>query len=227
MPKRFTDTDKWKKPFIRGLEGPYKLLWMYILDDCDHAGIWQVDFEVARIRIGEQVDIDTALKLFAERVYPLNKFKWFIPDFITFQYGELSEKNRMHNSVLQILSKHKVGPYMPLPRGQGQGTIQGKGKRQEQGQEQIQGKLEIFEQLFTDDIYVEGLSMAHKGKDIKQAFEECYIHHSNAPNPPTELGEWKQKLNTWLANTKNGQRKSTTDSKSRIDQIVENKFGSG
>jgi len=26
MPKRFTDTEKWKKPFIRGLQGPYKLL---------------------------------------------------------------------------------------------------------------------------------------------------------------------------------------------------------
>lgn len=223
MPKRFTDTDKWKKPFIRGLQGPYKLLWMYILDDCDHAGIWQVDFEVARIRIGEQVDRDTALKLFADRVHPISKFKWFIPDFITFQYGELSEKNRMHNSVLQILSKHQLGPYKPLTRGQGQGTIQGNGKRQ--GQEEIKGKLEIFEELFTDDIYIEGLSMTHKGKDIKQAFEECYIHHSNAPNPPKELGEWKQKLNTWLANTKNGQRKSTTDSKSRIDEIVANKFG--
>jgi uncharacterized protein YdaU (DUF1376 family) len=63
-------------------------------------------------------------------------------------------------------------------------------------------KIDVFEQLFTDDLYIEGLSMAHKGKDIKQAFEEMYIHHSNAPNPPTELSEWKQKLNSWLSNTK-------------------------
>ena len=77
-------------------------------------------------------------------------------------------------------------------------------------------KLEIFEMLFTDDIYIEGLSMAHKGKDIKQAFEECYIHHSNAPNPPREMWEWKQKFNTWLSiKSHNGnskdKRKSNSD----------------
>jgi hypothetical protein len=108
MAKRFTDTDKWKKPFLRGLEGPYKLLWMYILDDCDHAGIWHVDFEVARIRVGEKVEIDKALALFGERIHALEKSKWFIPDFIKFQYGELSEKNRAHLSVINVLKKHKV-----------------------------------------------------------------------------------------------------------------------
>lgn len=109
MPKRFTDTEKWKKPFIRGLEGPYKLLWFYILDDCDHAGIWQVDFEVARIRTGQHdLDYQKALNVFGDRVQPIEKFKWFIPDFISFQYGELSEKNRLHLSVIQILSKNKL-----------------------------------------------------------------------------------------------------------------------
>lgn len=135
MSKRFTDTDKWKKPFIRGLQGPYKLLWMYILDDCDHAGIWQVDFEVARIRIGESVDYDNAAYLFGERVKIISKFKWFIPDFISFQYGELSEKNRLHLSVLNILSKYKVGPSKGLisPQGtrQGQGVGQGQGNSED------------------------------------------------------------------------------------------------
>ena len=47
MAKRFTDTDKWKKGFIRNLPAKYKLLWLYILDDCNHAGVWETDFEVA------------------------------------------------------------------------------------------------------------------------------------------------------------------------------------
>jgi uncharacterized protein YdaU (DUF1376 family) len=59
-------------------------------------------------------------------------------------------------------------------------------------------KLEIFEELFSDEVFIEGLAMTHKGKDLKQAFEECYIHHSNAPNPPQALWQWKQKFNTWL-----------------------------
>ena len=35
MAKRFTDTDKWKKGFIKRLPAKYKLLWLYILDDCN------------------------------------------------------------------------------------------------------------------------------------------------------------------------------------------------
>ena len=46
MAKRFTDTDKWKKGFIRNLPTKYKLLWLYILDDCNHAGVWETDFAV-------------------------------------------------------------------------------------------------------------------------------------------------------------------------------------
>lgn len=106
--KRFTDTDKWKKPFVRALEAPYKLLWLYILDDCDMAGIWQVDFEVARIRTGQELNYESALRLFGDRIKPIDKFKWFIPDFITFQYGNLSENNRMHVSVIQILKKYNL-----------------------------------------------------------------------------------------------------------------------
>lgn len=153
MPKRFTDTEKWKKPFIRGLEGAYKLLWFYILDDCDHAGIWQVDFEVARIRIGEQVDKETAKKLFGDRVIEFAPFKWFLPDFIFFQYGELSEKNRMHKSVIDILTKNNLGASKALPRGQGtiQGQGNGQGERQEQGGDKIEDKLKgAFDEIYLD-----------------------------------------------------------------------------
>lgn len=60
MAKRFTDSGKWKKQFIKGLSPKMKLLWFYILDDCDHAGIWEVDLEVASLRIGENITYNEA-----------------------------------------------------------------------------------------------------------------------------------------------------------------------
>lgn len=109
MPKRFTDSEKWKKPFIRSLEAPYKLLWFYILDDCDHAGIWQADIEVAQIKIGEKIDIEKAKKCLKGKIIVFNNGeKWFIPDFIEFQYGKLNENNRVHNSVLLQLKKYNL-----------------------------------------------------------------------------------------------------------------------
>lgn len=114
MAKRFTDTNKYKKPFIRGLQGAYKLLWDYLYHDCDHAGIWIVDFDIAQIYIGLDmlVNKEDALKYFnsdEERIIEFNEGKkWFIPSFIEFQYGELNENNRAHNSVILILKKNNL-----------------------------------------------------------------------------------------------------------------------
>jgi hypothetical protein len=110
MAKRFTDTEKWKKPFIRGLQGAYKLLWLYICDDCDHAGIWQVDIDVAQIRIGEKIDLDEAIKSFEDKIVIFDKGnKWFIPSFIEFQYPSgLNPENRSHNSAIILLEKYNL-----------------------------------------------------------------------------------------------------------------------
>ena len=118
MAKRFTDTEKWKKPFIRLLKAPYKLLWLYICDDCDHSGIWQVDIEVAEIRIGEKLDYNKAIIFFNDKIIPLdNGAKWFIPSFIEFQYPSgLSENNKAHTGIIKNLERYKneIENYKPL-----------------------------------------------------------------------------------------------------------------
>lgn len=114
MAKRFTDTNKYKKPFIRSLKGAYKLFWDYLYHDCDHAGIWIVDFDIAQIYLGIDMPVnkEDALKYFNKDEQRIIEFdngsKWFIPSFIQFQYGELNEKNRAHNSVISILNKYNL-----------------------------------------------------------------------------------------------------------------------
>lgn len=110
MAKRFTDTEKWKKPFIRGLQGAYKLLWLYICDDCDHAGIWQVDMQVAEIRIGEKITLHGAIESFGDKIVIFdNGNKWFIPSFLEFQYPSgLNPDNRAHNSIINLLEKYSL-----------------------------------------------------------------------------------------------------------------------
>lgn len=179
MAKRFTDTDKWKKPFIRGLEGAYKLLWLYILDDCDHAGIWQVDFEVAQIRIGEKVSQEKAIKFFGDRIEIFNDgSKWFVRDFVDFQYGTLSDKNRLHVSVLNILNKNNLALCKPLVRGQGQGE----GLIIIQGQEEGQGndfKNEIFDDwIFWGNLIVDGNDAqweAMRGRKVTRAEMDSFL----------------------------------------------------
>ncbi len=109
MPKRFTDTEKWKKQFIRALKAPYKLFWLYLLDECDSSGLWQVDFEVAQLKVGEKLKETDAIKLFGDKIVILDAGeKWFIPSFIEFQYGQLSENNRAHSKAIQTLKKYNL-----------------------------------------------------------------------------------------------------------------------
>lgn len=114
MAKRFTDTEKYKKQFIRGLPGAYKLLWDYLYHDCNHAGIWHVDFEIAQIYVGNDMKIfeDEALRLFNKGEDRILVFdggtKWLIKPFISFQYGDLNENVKVHKSVIDLLRTARV-----------------------------------------------------------------------------------------------------------------------
>lgn len=111
MAKRFTDTDKWKKPFIKSLPAEYKLFWLFILDECDHSGLWHVEMDVAESRLGIKLSLDKARGFFNERIVELDSgTKWFIPDFIDFQYGRLSETNKAHKGVIEKIKKYQLSP---------------------------------------------------------------------------------------------------------------------
>ena len=87
MPKRMRDTETYKDRFVKGLPPDYKHLWFYILDDCDHAGIWRVDLEGASLYTGCQFTEAKALELLASKVEQVNQDYWFVPAFLKFQYG--------------------------------------------------------------------------------------------------------------------------------------------
>ena len=107
MAKRFIDTDIFKKKSIRGLDAPYKLLYVYLLTDCNHAGIWEVDLEVAGIKLGCTFSEAETIKKMGGAITVFDGgAKWYVNSFVEFQYGELNPNNRAHKSVLDHLSKY-------------------------------------------------------------------------------------------------------------------------
>ena len=108
MAKRFTDTDKWKKDFIKGLSAEMKLIWFYITDECDISGVWQVEWDILKIRTGVDISQDFAMSVLGEKILAFDGGKkWFIPEFIDFQYGELKPSNRLHKAILDKLEMYK------------------------------------------------------------------------------------------------------------------------
>lgn len=196
MAKRFTDTDKWKKPFIRSMKAPYKLLWLYILDECDHAGLWQVDFEVAQIKIGEKLNRETAIKFFEGRILEVNNGgKWFVFDFIEFQYGDLNPLNRAHNSVIKILEKYSID-YKNKPLTS-----------------PLQGAKDMDKDMVKDK---------DKVKDIPTEFE--FLNYCETFLNGTYLGfekSLKAKYNQWLENKwRDGYNKPIINWKTKIQNTI-------
>jgi len=111
MSKRFTDSDKWKNQWFRTLPPNYKLLWLYILDNCDHAGIWRVDFELAEFQISLPFNAAEALELFGDRIHVFKSgCKWLIFSYIEFQYNtrELKEGVSVQKSVIKLLEANDL-----------------------------------------------------------------------------------------------------------------------
>lgn len=101
MPKRFTDTELWKNQrWFRKLSPIYKLVFCYIKDQCNHAGVWKIDCSDLLDDLGvESIDIhDFVLKVNIEydkitgnkinknRLEIVKETSLWVTGFIQFQY---------------------------------------------------------------------------------------------------------------------------------------------
>ena len=134
--KRFTETQKWEDPWFRKLKPEMKLLWQWLLDRCDNAGVIEPDIELASFQIGYQYPMDT-LSEFSERVIQLDCGKHFIPKFIQFQYGQLSKDCKAHKPIFMSLQKHSLNESM-IGYPKGINTLQEKEKETDQEKEKDQ-----------------------------------------------------------------------------------------
>jgi hypothetical protein len=105
MAKRLTDNTKWDDPWFAELPSKYKLFYLYLLDECDHAGIWKVNFRKAQFMIGEHLEPSEVIRYMGDRIRKVDDAYWFVTKFIRFQYGML-RNDRMSQSALSILEKH-------------------------------------------------------------------------------------------------------------------------
>jgi len=96
MSKRLTVTEKWQDVWFQDLEPLPKLMFVYICDNCDCAGFWEINYRLAayQTRI-EQNSIETVMQQLSNSYLTDGKFVWL--------------KNFMkHQGYLQLSPKHPV-----------------------------------------------------------------------------------------------------------------------
>jgi hypothetical protein len=107
MGKRFTSTGIWDKEWFQNCSSKHKLLWKYLYEKCDNAGVWDTNFTLASFQVGEKVTA-ADLKVFGPMIKLLPCGKYYLKDFCEFQYGVLTPSCRPHIPVINLLKKRKL-----------------------------------------------------------------------------------------------------------------------
>jgi len=145
MSKRLTDTDIWEKLWYRKLSPLNKLIWKYLLDSCNFVGIWEVDFEAMQFYMNTKITPNKIDKEITKRIHVLdNSKRWFIPSFVGFQYGKLSDNNRVHKAVFSALKNKDLLEFVEAPsKGLTSPTLGLKDKDKEKDKEKDKDKEKV------------------------------------------------------------------------------------
>ncbi len=226
MAKRFTETEKWQGWFRR-LSPEMKCLWLYICDECDNAGVWRVDTGLADFTIGTQFDWEKVTEELGGRIKIFdNGEKWFITDFIRFQYGsQLKENSNPHQSVIKLLDKYSLRADVldengnvldTLTKGLAKGldTLKDKDKDKDKDKEtqdavKIENIIdaleqnEHFKQLTTNRIskcvnskWIDSILKAYPDVDICKEIQKA--HAWLVSNPGKQKKNYRNFLNNWF-----------------------------
>lgn len=112
--KRFTETDKWKDKWFRKLRPEFKLVWAWLLDNCDAAGSIEQDEELIEFQIGCDVDWQAFMEAMEGRLQTLECGRLWIVKFIEFQYVQLRASNKAHIPAFKAIKKYQI-PYVEGP----------------------------------------------------------------------------------------------------------------
>lgn len=117
MSKRFSATEIWDEDWFLELTNKEMLLWFFIKDNCDHAGVWKSNFKkfqmFAKCKVDDKLFFEK-VNLDKQRITLLKNGRWFINSFIQFQYFDkkadfyLNLKNPLHRSIYKIINENEI-----------------------------------------------------------------------------------------------------------------------
>lgn len=141
MAKRFTDTDLWDKEWFMELSMKHKLLIKLLFAKCDVAGVWSPNWALASSYIGEKVN-KSDLEILAKHIEFLPDGRIFVVDFVSFQYGVLTEKCAPHRKIIALLKKYGLFERVSVGYRKGIDTLQEEEEDKEEDKEKEKGKEE-------------------------------------------------------------------------------------
>ena len=108
MAKRFTCSEKWRDRWFRQLAPFEKLAWLFMVDNCDIAGVIDLDEDLATFQIGwDEFDWRNFIDTNPTHFERLKSGKIFITKFVSFQQKlPLNEANNAHSGIISRLGQY-------------------------------------------------------------------------------------------------------------------------
>ena len=199
MAKRFIDTALFDDDWFMDLSKDAKLLWIYFITKCDHAGILHLNPKLCQLQTGIK-DLGTVRQQLGNRIVTVREQLFFIPKFVEYQYPGFPDcKFQMAKSAIAILEKYDLikNSILTVPEqlgdcignSNGNGISNGNGKKGEsEGKKKfIPPTLEEVKSYFSENGYTEDSAI--------RAFNHYALgnwHDSHG----TPVIAWKQKIHT-------------------------------
>lgn len=137
--KRFTDTDKWKDEWFGSLKPTEKLVFMFILDNCDNAGFFDLNKRLNSFLLGVTEDeyLGAVKGLNRGLIGATLRERYFVRNFLIHQKNlPLNPENNAHKQIIYLLEQNqpffsinlleilgaKEGLISPLGKGIGKGN---------------------------------------------------------------------------------------------------------
>jgi hypothetical protein len=192
---RFTDETKWSDKWFRSLKPSHKLVWMYLCDNCDIAGFYELDADYVAFHTGLSSDEVSAAIVGLSRGYLGAKgsdYIW-IKNFLKHQKNHiLNSSNNCHRGIIKrIQDKLSYFPSIPEILGADEGLFSptGKGKGKGKGKTArvfVAPTLEEYKSYFQEH----GYSLDTAVTSFRGYSEADWIDTRG-----NKIKNWKQKVN--------------------------------
>lgn len=193
MAKRFMDNSIFEKQWFRELPVRLKIVWFYLINKCDHAGILNdLDVGLLSYQIGDNYTIDEILEAFNDNIEQIGDNKFYLTKFCKFQYGELNPNVKVHKSVIKLLDKHNIELDNPL--------VSVKDKDKDKGKD-INTKKEEFAKRVEKEVFD-----MHLDPNMIKEFIEYWTEHNDGGRvlryEQQSIFNIRKRMSTWVKNSK-------------------------
>jgi hypothetical protein len=171
-----------------------KLLWLWLCDRCDHAGIIEPSLKLASFHIGYQYPIDT-LSAFGDRIEEIGCGKYLLTKFIQFQYGTISRDCMAHKPVFASLEKHKVEFSERVSKGYPKGINTLKDKNKDKDKDKDKDKSRRFQRPTAPEVAEYGMTLTPPFTDASNFVDFYESKGWKVGKEP--MKDWKAAVRTW------------------------------